>query len=340
MFLSIVVVHQNFSSMKSNRRDFILKSMGLTAGIPLTLHLPQYHEFTTDENPERSAPQNEKVTISVFSKHLQWLDYAEMGQVAAEIGFDGVDITVRAGGHVLPERVTDDLPMAVEAVRKAGLNVFMITTGINNATAPFAENIVATASSLGIRHYRTGYLHYDDTKSIEENLEVIQKQLAGLAALNKKYSIHGEYQNHSGNYFGAAIWDLYTVLKRIKSPWMGSQYDILHATVEGANTWPTGLKLLKPYIKSIDIKDFQWSKKDGKWLAEMVPLGDGLVDLKKYLSLLKQYDIRVPMSLHFEYPLGGAEHGNKTLTIPKEECIAVMKKDLSKLRDLISEAGL
>ena len=121
---------------------------------------------------------------------------------------------------------------------------------------------------------------------------------------------------------------------------MDSQYDILHATVKSANTWPTGLKLLKPYIKSIDIKDFQKAKKDGKWMAEMVPLGDGLVDLKKYLSLLKQYDIRVPMSLHFEYPLGGAEHGSKTLTIPKEECIAVMKKDLSKLRDLIRETGL
>lgn len=326
--------------MKTNRRDFILKSMGITAGIPLTLHLPQYPEFTAIESPKRSALQNEKASISVFSKHLQWLDYTEMGQVAAEIGFDGVDITVRSGGHVLPERVTEDLPKAVEAVRKAGLNVFMITTGINNAAAPYAENVLKTASGLGIRHYRTGYLHYDEAKSVEENLEVMQKQLAGLADLNKKYAIYGEYQNHSGNYFGAAIWDLYTVLKRIKSPWMGSQYDILHATVEGANTWPTGLKLLKPYVKSVDIKDFQWSKKDGKWTAEMVPLGDGLVDLKKYLSLLKQYDIRVPMSLHFEYPLGGAEHGNKTLTIPKEECIAVMKNDLSKLRDLIRETGL
>lgn len=312
----------------------------MTAGIPLTLNLPQYHDFTTFESPGRSALPNEKVTISVFSKHLQWLDYAEMGKVAADIGFDGVDLTVRSGGHVLPERVTEDLPKAVEAVRKAGLNVFMITTGINNVAAPYAENILKTASSLGIRHYRTGYLHYDEAKSVEENLEVMQKQLAELADLNKKYAIYGEYQNHSGNYFGAAVWDLYTVLMRIKSPWMGSQYDILHATVEGANTWPTGLKLLKPYVKSIDIKDFQWSKKDGKWVAEMVPLGDGLVDLKKYLSLLKQYEIRVPMSLHYEYPLGGAEHGNKTLTIPKDECIKVMKKDLSKLRDLISETGL
>lgn len=326
--------------MKSNRREFILKSMSITAGIPLSLQLPQYHELTSREHTTRSSGPIENLTFSVFSKHLQWLNYGEMGQVAAEIGFNGVDITVRAGGHVLPERVTEDLPKAVEAVRNAGLNVFMITTGITNIDSPFAENIVKTASSLGIRHYRTGWLHYDEAKSVEDNLDIIQKQLSGLAALNKKHAVYGEYQNHSGDNFGAAIWDLYTVLKRINSPWIGSQYDILHATVEGSNSWPTGLKLLKPYIKSIDIKDFQWSKKDGNWVAEMVPLGEGLVDFKKYLSFLKQYGIRVPISLHYEYPLGGAEHGNKTLAISREECIAAMKKDLIKLKDLIRETSL
>mgnify|MGYP003547086362 CR=1 FL=1 len=57
--------------MKTNRRDFILKSMGITAGIPLTLHLPQYPEFTAIESPKRSALQNEKVTISVGVATLQ-----------------------------------------------------------------------------------------------------------------------------------------------------------------------------------------------------------------------------------------------------------------------------
>jgi len=256
------------------------------------------------------------------------------------MGFDGIDLTVRTGGHVLPERVTDDLPRAVDAVRKAGLNVFMITTGIKSADESHTESILKTASALGIQHYRMGYYNYAEAKRIDEDLDAFQKQLTALAALNKKYKIYGEYQNHSGAYFGAAIWDLYTVLSRIKSPWIGSQYDIRHATVEGANTWPTGLKLIKPYIKSIDIKDFVWTRQDGKWVADNVPLGEGLVDLKKYLDILKQYGIRVPVSQHFEYPLGGAEHGHSTLSITKEACIAAMKKDLTTLKDLIKQSGL
>jgi L-ribulose-5-phosphate 3-epimerase len=225
-------------NMKTNRREFILKSMGITTGIPLFLHSDKAHALPADSL--RHSSLSEAMPISVFSKHLQWLNYADMGSVAAEIGFDGVDLSVRPGGHVLPERVAEDLPKAVEAVRKAGLNVFMITTSIKGKDDPHAESILKTASALGIRHYRTGWLHYTETKSVEENLEDFQKQLAALAALNKKYDIYGEYQNHSGDYFGAPIWDLYTVLSRIKSPWLGSQYDICHATVEGANTWPTG----------------------------------------------------------------------------------------------------
>src|SRR4051794_43589 len=88
--------------------------------------------------------------LTVFSKHLQWAPaYDDMAEFAAEAGFDGVDLTVRAGGHVLPERVASDLPRAVGAVRKAGLQVPMITAGIVDAESPHAEEILRTASVLG-----------------------------------------------------------------------------------------------------------------------------------------------------------------------------------------------
>ncbi len=130
------------------------------------------------------------------------------------------------------------------------------------------------------------------------------------------------------------------MLKRINSPWLGSQYDIFHATVEGANAWPIGLKLLKPYIKSIDIKDFQWAKKDGKWVNEVVPLGEGFVDFKSYLTTLKTLGINVPVSMHFEYSLGGAEHGASTLTIERDEVIKAMQTDLNTFKALLRTAGL
>ena len=118
--------------------------------------------------------------ISIFSKQLQWLDYDEMARVAAEIGFDGVDLTVRPQGHVLPERVEEDLPRAMEAVQKAGLNIYMIATSITSADDPYTEKILKTASSLGIRHYRTGWMYYDDSRPVEETISQVQQQLGRL----------------------------------------------------------------------------------------------------------------------------------------------------------------
>jgi L-ribulose-5-phosphate 3-epimerase len=325
--------------MKTNRREFILNSLLISTGISASSFAP-VKAFPATNQSAIAKPDNDSFKISIFSKHLQWLNYAEMAQVAVQMGFDGVDITVRPGGHVLPERVAEDLPKAVDAVKKAGMNVYMITTAVTDADDPFTDNVLKTASALGIQHYRMGWLKYNPQKSIEDNLLDIELQLSKLAAVNKKYSMYGEYQNHSGEYFGAPIWDLYTVLKRINSPWLASQYDIFHATVEGANAWPISLKLIKPYIKSIDIKDFQWAKKGGKWITEVVPLGDGLVDYKSYLNSIKLYGINVPISMHYEYSLGGAEHGNTSLTIDRNDVIKAMQTDLNAFKGMLRTAGI
>jgi L-ribulose-5-phosphate 3-epimerase len=335
--------------MKTSRRSFIAKSAmtaaGITAGIKVLAGSPENKENTVATLNLPGTKDPDAFKLSIFSKHLQWLDYKQMAKAVREMGFDGVDLTVRPQGHVLPERVEEDLPKAVEAIRKEGREVFMLTTAIVNAEDPVSEKIIKTAGSLGIHHYRMGYGHYDETKTVEENISANQMRLQKLAKLNEKYSVSGEYQNHSGVakegiYFGAAIWDLATVLKNINSSWLGSQYDVYHATIEGANTWPVGMKLISPYIRSIDVKDFFWLKKDAKWISETVPLGTGMVDFKKYFSLIKQFGISVPVSLHFEYPLGGSENGATTLTMKREDVLSAMGKDLAILKGYLKEAAL
>jgi sugar phosphate isomerase/epimerase len=190
-----------------------------------------------------------------------------------------------------------------------------------------------------------GYGYYTKTRSVEESISIVNGQLEKLAKLNEKYSISGEYQNHSGDYgsgiyFGAPIWDLAAALKRINSPFLGSQYDIYHANIEGAYTWPVALQLISPYIRSIDIKDFQWSKKDGKWSSETVPLGEGAVDFRRYFGMIKQLNISCPISVHYEYPIGGAENGATELTMKREEVLSKMEKDLATLKGYLKEANL
>ncbi len=79
-------------------------------------------------------------------------------------------------------------------------------------------------------------------------------------------------------------------------------------------------------------------KKDGKWQEENVPLGTGMVNLNAYFKALNQFRINGPVSLHYEYELGGAENGAKTLTIPKVEVLKAMKRDLETLKKIYNES--
>jgi len=275
--------------------------------------------------------------ISIFSKHLQFLDYKKTGQIAAELGFNGVDLTVRPKGHVLPEKVSSDLPKAIKAIKKGGSECKMITTSIEAVTNPEDVDIIRTAGSEGISFYRTHWYKYEKGIPMTESLDKYQKQVSELSILNKEHNIIGCYQNHAGKSVGSSFWEIHKLLEKADPQYFGTQYDIRHATVDSGYSWENGLELLHKQIKVIVLKDFKWGKKDGKWKAVNVPIGEGMVDFTKYFKLLKRYGLNPPVSLHLEYPLGGAEKGKYEITVDHKVVYDAMKKDLLAIRKLWEE---
>ncbi len=322
----------------SSRRGFLQRLGTAGIGLPLLGILPADDRHRARALAVGGRPSGER-PLCVFSKHLQFLDYEPMADAAAAAGFDGVDLTVRPGGHVLPENVERDLPRAVRAVEAAGLAAPMMTTAIARADEPHADAILRTAADLGIRYYRMNWVDYDDDIGIIEHLRAYRPHLERLAALNRNLGLHGAYQNHAGASIGAAVWDLHILLDGLDPAHVGVQYDIRHAVVEGAHSWPLGLKLLHPYIKTTVIKDFTWKEHDGALRIENVPLGEGTVDFAAYYRLIGTYGISGPISLHFEYPMPG-ETSERTTVDRTRETVAVMKSDLRTLRSRLSEAGL
>ena len=291
----------------------------------------------TVATPRISTGESDLPDIHIFSKHLQFLNYADMADAAATMGFDGVDLTVRPGGHVLPERVTDDLPRAVEALKKAGLSPKLMTTAVGNAADPVDSRLLKMASQLGFQQYRMTWYEYNPQHAIPADILDFQQKVQALGALNKSLNLIGCYQNHAGLLAGSSVWEIWEMLKTADPAHIGTQYDIRHAMVEGMQSWPNGLQLLLPSIKSITVKDFQWAqKKNGETttaIVEDVPMGAGIVDFKNYFNILKKSGLQVPITLHIEYPIGGAEHGNAKLTIPQRDVFAAMKRDLNQLKE-------
>jgi len=200
-----------------------------------------------------------KLKVDAYSRHLQWLRTAdEVAEAAIEMAFDGVDITVRPyPGHVDPERVAQDLPPFVNAIRKHGLQVVTITCPITDADSPNAEKILQTASSLGITHYWWGTFRYEPGKSIMPQLDALKPRVAKLASLNEKYKMTAMYHTYSGNAtVGAAIWDFLYVLQNFDPARVGFHYDVGHMTNAGGNgTWALNLRAAGPYVAGLSVKD-------------------------------------------------------------------------------------
>ncbi|MFY0598106.1 MAG: sugar phosphate isomerase/epimerase [Cyclobacteriaceae bacterium] len=308
------------------RRTFLQKAT--IAGVGTALGVQAFAK------PTETALKTGLTDIHIFSKHLQFLNYKEMSEAAAEIGFDGVDLTVRPGGHILPENVEEQLPLATAQLNKVDLKPKLMTTAITDANDAFTKKILTSASKEGIACYRLGYYRYPDNLSIPESIANIQQQTRELARLNQELNISGAYQNHAGMHVGASIWEIWQMLQEIDPAYLGCQYDIRHATVEGGKSWNTGLRLINQQINSIVLKDFKWEQSGGKWKLINTPIGEGMVDFRSYFKLLKKYQIKVPISLHLEYDLGGAEHGKTKLTIPQKNVFQSMKKDLNKIKEM------
>ena len=320
----------NSENYNNSRRGFLKKSLVVGSLLPLM----DSHILATPLAKEKAN----ELKVHVFSKHLQFLNYQDMAEAAAEIGFDGVDLTVRPKGHVLPERVESDLPKAVEAIRKAGLSHTLMTTAVQDAGNALDQKLLETAAKLGIKFYRMNWLRYPENKTIPEAVAEFQETVKDLGSLNKKLGLIGCYQNHSGDLAGASLWELWDILEKSDKEHTGVQYDIRHAVVEGGLSWKNGLRLIQPQIKILAIKDFVWEKKNGNYAVQNVPLGQGMVDFKSYFGLLKKYNIHVPVSLHYEYPLGGAEHGGFEITVDKKVVFNAMKKDLQWLHETWAQA--
>ncbi len=266
-----------------------------------------------------------------------------MAEVAREIGFDAIDLTVRKGGHVLPERAREDLPQAAAAARAAGLEISMITTEISGPDTPHAETMLRTASELGIRYYRWGGLRYQPDRPLPAQIEGWKPAVRKLEELSERYRMHGMYHTHSGlNYLGAPQWDLWMLFQQTGVRYLGYNYDIGHATVEGGfGGWLLSTRLALPMMKGVALKDFTFAKNSkGEWRPRWCPMGEGMVDFPKFFALLKEGGFNGPLQIHYEYPLGGADTGQKQISLDKPALAAALKKDLDYTRRELKNAGL
>lgn len=296
------------------RRDF-LKAAATGAGALASWSSPPAANAGVQSGPSAYA---------VFTKHFLGLSHDRLADTLAEAGVTAIEAPVRPGGHVEPARVVDELPKFVETLKKRGIEITVLASGVNAVDKKqHAEEVLRTARALGIPRFRMDWYRYDRRRPVWDQLEAIKPVLADLVALSREVGILPCYQNHSGPmYVGAPVWDMAMLMRSYKPDELGWCFDIMHATIEGGLSWPIEVNLVRDHVSVANFKNFVWAGKKPR----DVPLGEGVVS-KEYVDMLKASHFAGPVTLHVEYLEGE----------PRDEgymkrAVAATRRDLALLK--------
>jgi len=220
----------------------------------------------------------------------------------------------------------------VDAIRHEGLTVPMISTELLSNTDPVAQPTLETAARLKIPFYKTGYYRYKFV-DVRKELEAAGRQLKGLADLSRRYGMRLGYHNHAG-YIGGPVWDFAPFIEALDPATAGYYFDVRHAVVEGGDGgWRTAMDLIAPRLSMISLKDFYWEKTGGTWQQRHCPMGEGMVDWKRFFGMLAKAQFHGPVSLHVEYDVEGS-----TPAAEQKNMLAAAERDFAFVKARMSEA--
>ena len=137
----------------------------------------------------QTAPR--RADICGFSGNLAKVPYAQLGLIAQQIGYEGIDLTVMQGGHVDPRITNVDLVRAIESVRGPGLEVPMISTNVTSMSDPTAYAIMAITGHTQVHLFRLGYWPYgltgnSSSADIARRLAQVRADLANVVQYGQR----------------------------------------------------------------------------------------------------------------------------------------------------------
>jgi sugar phosphate isomerase/epimerase len=244
----------------------------------------------------------------MFTKMVANCTLEEVAKHAKELGFDGLDLTCREGGHVAAEKAGTDLPKAVEFFREKGIEVPMISSMVTTGEDSFARDLFAAAGTCGVKFVKLGYwwLGDDAFGKYMNRFNEAMRCMDKIEKLAQENGVCAIIHTHSGNCVSAVPCYVAKLLEGRDKNHVGAYPDIGHMTVEGGVAgWAIGLEALAPYIKVLAVKNFKWfgeQKEDHtEWKWKMFPLAEGIANWPKARDYLKSIGFNGFISIHSEY---------------------------------------
>ncbi len=276
--------------------------------------------------------------LAVFTKSFQDWSLEEVCRRFRSLGVDGLDLTVRPGGHIHPKDAPELVPQAVLVAHHHHLRVLMLTTSITQADRQ-AQKLLEVAAQEGITHIKLGYYRYIGLGHLKRHMDQVRRHLERIVKMARPLGVLPCVHIHSGPYIPSHGTMLYELIKDFSPQELGAYVDMLHMVLEGGGAgWRQGLELLGPWIALVGVKNFRWEpgRRDRwgqlRWHTRNCPLADGVSPIPDFVATLKRLGFQGIYSLHSEYK--GA-HSFRNLST--QECLEQTARDLKFFRPLLEQ---
>lgn len=245
----------------------------------------------------------------LFTKLFGARSVDEVGSTAAELGFDGIDLLVRAGCTVGPEDAAS-IPKAVAQLGSHGLAVPLATTDLTDPATFPADAVLGACADAGIGLVRLGYWKYGGaTERYVDVRDRARRDLARLLELAASHGVRLAIQLHGGTIHASGA--LTRVLLDGHLPaQLGAYPDPGNQVVQdGREDWRLTFDLLEPWLACVGVKNGGWFAAENdeagqrRWRSDWLGLADGMVPWTDILEHLQGSGFDGPLTLHSHYEL-------------------------------------
>ena len=316
-----MALFERLADASLGRRDFM--RLAALSGVATNV-LPTIESLANESPSERTDD------FCAFTESFQDWSIEKVCEKFKAVGLNGLDLTVRPGGHIDPKDAKAKLGPALAAAKKHGVEISMLSTAITDADA-VGEAILGTCGELGIRRIKLGYYTTTQFGKLLTEIDDTRRRLEGVVKLARKHGVLPCVHIHSGEMIPASGPVAYLLLRDIAPEEIGAYVDPMHMTIEGGiGGWRQSLDLLAPWIAISSLKNCRWQPqpRDDRgqipWRVMKCPLDDGVAPIPDYLQALRDLGYRGVYTVHSEFRDGNSW---KQLTI--DQCLDQTVVDLA-----------
>ncbi len=239
--------------------------------------------------------RQQDITFSVFTKPWK-MSLGELGQLVRNLGFRGIELPVRPGYQVEPERVGRDLPKAARQLTEFDVRITSVATVPNEAT-------IAACAEAGIPVLRVMVpIDADGYLATEAR---VQKEYDALLPLLEAYKVKLGVQQHYGHYVCNAS-GLRHLIERYDPRSIGAVWDAAHNALNGEEP-ELGLDLVWSHLCMVNLKNAFWRRTTGpeaedvQWSPYWTSGRQGLASWPRVAAVLRERSYSGVICLTAEY---------------------------------------